>query len=420
MATAVVAGLLVVSAPAQAAQASGGMPAGSHRVTSVRYDLGDRVFVPPPTEAGQYEGANELAGVVYYPTDLAHGRFPLVMIQHGLWDTCADRVASVDFAAASKARDAAEAAGDTAEAARQQELAEAAAGSLRGWPCAPGIEQISSKNGYEYLARQLAAQGFVVVSIGANGINATSSGQAPTVYRARAALLNRHLAMWQQLSATGGGELAHHFTDPRDGRPRRVDFRGRVDLTNVGTVGHSMGGGGVMQQAADMRRDEWPAGVTVKGVFTLAPTGTWDNEPVTQTPFAVMWGTCDAVNTGGYFEWNGGRNTVPIHKFTVRGANHTFFNTQWSPGSGQVGAQDDAVPGSKPGTCLSQDGRDVDQVPLTETAQRSLASAYASAFFRRYLRGESGFDPILAGTRRPPGVPADVVDARVRRPLTAG
>ncbi|GCD95890.1 alpha/beta hydrolase [Embleya hyalina] len=419
-AAAAVAALLVVPAPAQAAEASGEVQAGSHRVASVRYDLGDRAFVPPPVEAGQYEGANELAGVVHYPTDLARGRFPLVVIQHGLWDTCADRRASVDLAAALKARDAAIAAGDTVEAERQQKSADVAADKLRGWPCAPGTEQISSKNGYDYLARDLAAQGFVVVSIGTNGINATSFGQAPTVYHARAALLNRHLAMWQRLSATGGGELAHRFTDPRDGRPRRVDFRGRVDMANVGTVGHSMGGGGVMQQAADLRRGDWPAGVTVKGVFGLAPTANWDNEPVTRVPFAVMWGTCDAVRGGNYFEWNAGRNTVPIHKFTVHGANHAFFNTQWSPSSGQVSAQDDATPGSKPGTCLSWDGRDVDEVALTEPTQRTLTSAYVSAFFRRYLHGETTFDPILAGTRRPPGVPADVVDTRVGPPLPTG
>ncbi|WP_439680882.1 alpha/beta hydrolase [Embleya sp. MST-111070] len=420
LAAAAVAALLVVPAPAEAAAASGGVQAGSHRVASVRYNLGDRAFVPPPVEAGQYEGANELAGVVHYPTDLARGRFPLVVIQHGLWDTCADRPASVDLAAALKARDAAMAAGDTVEAERQQKLADTAGDRLRGWPCAPGIEQISSKNGYDYLARDLAAQGFVVVSIGTNGINATSFGQAPTVYHARAALLNRHLAMWQQLSATGGGELAHRFTDPRDGRPRRVDFRGRVDMANVGTVGHSMGGGGVMQQAADLRRGDWPAGVTVKGVFALAPTSNWDNEPVTHVPFAVMWGTCDAVRGGNYFEWNAGRNTVPIHKFTVHGANHAFFNTQWSPSSGQVSAQDDAVPGGKPGTCLSQDDRNLDEVSLTEPTQRTLTTAYASAFFRRYLHGETGFDPILSGTRRPPGVPADVVDTRVDHPLPTG
>ena len=85
--------------------------------------------------------------MVFYPRDLAHGTHPLIMIEHGLRATCA--------------------------------------GPTQAWPCPAGEEQIPSYRGYDYLAEQLAGLGFVVVSIGANGINATSFGQAPTVYYAR-------------------------------------------------------------------------------------------------------------------------------------------------------------------------------------------------------------------------------------------
>ncbi|MGW4489735.1 hypothetical protein ACWEOE_38610 [Amycolatopsis sp. NPDC004368] len=220
-----------------------------------------------------------------------------------------------------------------------------------------------------------ARRGFVVVSIGANGINATAAVQAPTVYYARAALLNAHLAMWQ-LSATGSGPLSGHFTDPASGKARTVGFRGHVDLGDVGTVGHSMGGGGVMHQAADQRHGDWPAGVTVKAVLALAPTDNGNDEAATQVPFARMWGTCDQINTGNYFKGNSGDNQVPIYRFTLTGGNHDNYNTEWSPSGGQVGSHDDAIPGSRPGTCVPQfpDGPQQDQRELTENRQRAITT----------------------------------------------
>ena len=354
---AVVAVLLGITAvPAQA---------DPHDVLSVTYNLGDQAFQPPASIG--YDGRNELNGVVFYPRDLASGTHPLVMIEHGLWDTCAIGTGT------------------------QQ------------WPCPNGVGQIPSYRGYDYLAKQLAGLGFVVVSIGANGINATSFGQAPTVYYARAALINAQLAMWQQLSATGGGPLGGHFVDAAGGKST-VDFKGHVDLTDVGTIGHSMGGGGVMQQIADIRHDEWPPGVTVRATFAFAPTDNWNGEIVTKVPFATMWGTCDQVNTGSYFQQSKGNNTVPIYRYTLTGGNHDFYNTQWSPSSGQIGAYDDAIGGTKAGTCQAQiPGQTThpDQRELTEQQQRTIASTYVTAFFLRHLKGVKAVDPLLDGRVTP-------------------
>jgi dienelactone hydrolase len=352
-AAAVLLGMVVLTGTAQARE-----------VRSASYNLGDQAFQPPSSIG--YDGRSELAGAVFYPSDLARGTHPLIVIEHGMWDTCAT--------------------GD----------------GLTQWPCPPGVGQIPSYRGYDYLAKQLAAQGFVVVSIGANGINATSAGQAPTVYYARAALINAHLAMWQQLTATGEGPLRGKLIT--DGKPSTVDFKGHVDMTDVGTMGHSMGGGGAMQQIADQRRGEWPKGVTVRATFALAPTDNWNEEIVTKVPFATMWGTCDQVNTGGYFEQSAGKTTVPIYKYTLTGGNHDFYNTQWSPSSGQVAAHDDALPGKKPGYCQAtfpdRQPRP-DQRKLTETRQRAITSAYVTAFFQRHLYGRQGFDPLLTGKVRP-------------------
>ncbi|MEU4160074.1 hypothetical protein [Actinoplanes sp. NPDC026670] len=78
----------------------------------------------------------------------------------------------------------------------------------------------------------------------ANGLNA-NMGTAPE----RAHLINRHLAMLQQLTTTGRGPLAGRFTDAVTGRRSTVDFRGHLDMTRVGTLGHSVAGEGVYYQA---------------------------------------------------------------------------------------------------------------------------------------------------------------------------
>ncbi|MCS0637315.1 alpha/beta hydrolase [Streptomyces sp. LP05-1] len=410
-------GLCVPAAPAYAAAPTAppgrrhAEPAAADTVLTARYDLGDQAFRPPASLG--YTGRAELAADVYYPARPGTGRHPLVLMQHGSWETCADAAAESERAAAIKARDHALSQGDEAEADRQNALLERIAARLWAWPCAPGIAPIPSSAGYDYLARALARRGFVVVSVGANGINATAAGQADTVYKARAALLDRHLRMWQTLAGSGTGPLRGALTDPRTGAPVTAGFRGRLDMSRVGLLGHSMGGGGVMQEIADSSRAHWPAGVDIKAAFTLGPTATWDGEPVTRTPFAVMWGTCDQVNTGSYFEQNRAANRVPIYQYTLTGGNHDFYNKQWSPSSGQVAAHDDIVPGTAPGTCLSQyggtDRPQRDQPRLAERAQRLITVYRVTAFFERFLQDRTDREPHLTGAQPFPGEPAGTV-----------
>jgi hypothetical protein len=286
----------------------------------------------------------------------------------------------------------------------------------------------------------LASQGFIVVSVSANGVNAGQLGE--TADMARAAVVNKHLALWAQLDRTGSGPLAGRFTRPRTTTPVKVDFKGRIDLTRVGTMGHSRGGRGAMWQAADVHREQWPAGVQVKAVVALAPAsaygepGSDDAVPylVTKTPFMVWLGTCDG-DTGtqgqGFLQFALGRNRVPITQLTVHGANHSFVNTEWSPSSGQVDAGDDAEH-SGPGRCAgrtagnlptkpdgtfdpdAEDGSaDEDVAQLGETAERKVSTAYLSAYFRRNLMDDKRFDPMLSGKQSPLAAIADVEALRI-------
>jgi hypothetical protein len=368
------------AAPAGAAGSADPGAPGPERVATLTYTLGDSAFHVPafhvdPTDTDL--APIELTGVVHYPRDLSGGPHPLVLLLHGLAETCADRTAP-PFSH-----------------------------ELNQWPCAPGTPPIPSYRGYDYLGENLASYGFVAVSISANGVNVGDQGMQDP---ARATLINKHLAMWQQLTGTGGGPLAGRFTDPDTGATRTVDFTGKIDMTRVGTFGHSRGGRGVMYQAADSHRADWPVGVQIRAVFPMAPAGIAVPEDpdlaaevlTTTVPFAEWDGTCDYAVTGNFFEVNGAKDRAGSRRLLVHGANHNFINTQWSPSSGQVGASDDADLGPRPGPglCTERVG-DAPVRQLTEAEERTVATGYVSAFFRRYLTGDTAMDPILDGASQP-------------------
>lgn len=373
---------------------------GSDPVAAVHYTLGDTAFQVPGFHSGDPDETDladiELTGIVHYPRDLAGGPHPLVLMAHGLADTCADRNAPQR----PRPTPPTGTTGATAQTTAKDPLAQ--------WPCAEGTPILPSYRGYDYLGENLASHGFVVVSISANGINVGESGVPQDM--ARAALMNKHLAMWQQLTGTGGGPLAGRFTDATSGARRAVDFTGRVDLTRVGTLGHSRGGRGVMYQAAEKHRADWPAGVQVRAALPLAPAGiALPDDPdmvadyqLTSVPFLDWEGTCDYGAQGDFFPVTAGKNQATSRELRVHGANHNFLNVQWSPSSGQVSSYDDADFGPRPGPgkCTSRDD-DSAVRQLTEPEERRVATGYVSAYFRRYLTGDSGMDPILNGEKQP-------------------
>lgn len=310
-----------------------------HDVTRIEYTLGDRAFQVPGfhTEQDGPVADLEVTAVVHAPRRLV-GKRPLVLLAHGYWKPCHD----------------------------DQWI----------WPC-PQADPFPSYRGYDYLGEELARQGFLVVSISANGVNAGEMGQPADI--ARSALMSRHLELWRDLGE-GRGPLAQ----------RLRGFKGHVDTTNVGTLGHSRGGRGAVWQASDNHAQSLPAGVRIKAVLPLAPADYYAPGPeapenldyrITKIPFAVMTGDCDgAVNGGTYVKNAKGRNRVPVHAVTPKGANHNYFNTEWSYDNDSL--------------CPSN---------LTPEQQRKVATTYIPAFFRQYLHGQAS--PVVS--RGYPGV--DVV-----------
>ncbi|MGW5646252.1 hypothetical protein ACWEV3_39715 [Saccharopolyspora sp. NPDC003752] len=341
------ASLLVVTAQVSASARGGG-----NSVAIAEYDLADTAFTDPQTGT-----VSELRAVVHYPRKLT-GQSPLIVMAHGSWWAC-----------------------DAQDAGT--------------WPCPAGSRPFPSYRGYDYLGTALASAGFVVVSISVDGINQTSFD-----YGDRARLVNEHLRMWQQLAASGAGPLAGRFVAPDTGRPVTPEFTGHVDMTRVGTLGHSRGGKGVMWQASDKHRGEWPPGVQVGAVLALAPVkfdvpeGDHSDTLVTTLPFTVVTSGCDgAVGEAGqqYLDDLAGRNTVTDYSVSLLNANHNYYNTNWTPPF-KFGEDDS--------TCPAQE--------LAPAQQRHALTAYAVAFYRYELYGDQNGVLVLTGQRPLPGTTTKV------------
>lgn len=314
-------------------------PADANPVGVVEYNLGDKAFTDPG-----WGGVSELRAVVHYPKNLT-GSLPVVVLLHGQQLACYSTDEN-DWT----------------------------------WPCPPGVKPYPSNRGYDYLARALARDGFVVVAPAANGLN-HNTGTAPE----RAHLLNRHLVMLRQLTTTGRGPLAGRFTDPATGRPVDVDFRGHLDLNRVGTMGHSVAGQGVFYQAADAQKAELPAGVRIRGVAAVAsPYFKLIDTTVTTAQVAVLSVGCWAANDQEGF-YRDAESHHGVGGFLLRAplANHNYFNTAWTKGPGPTGG-DDTI-------CPQTVGRP------TAAQQQNLAVTYLTAFFEYALNNDKHALPVLTG-----------------------
>ncbi|MEV7414145.1 hypothetical protein [Streptomyces sp. NPDC089919] len=343
---------------------------GPYRTTSGEYAL-KSVKLPG------FPAAVEMQAVVVGPQG-APGKRPLALFLHGRHGTCYT-----------------------------------AAGETTGdWPCKPGAKPIPSHRGYLRAQQLLASQGYVTVSISANGINGQDWQAEDGGAQARSSLVRQHLARW--------ADWAAHRTDA----PAAVRATAPADLSRVMLVGHSRGGEGVNRAAMDSlypapaAQDgaKGPVRWKIRGNVLIGPT-IFGQNPVADVPSMTVLPGCDGdvSDLQGEIYTDGTRGTgtgTALHSSVyVVGANHNFFNSEWTPGQSAAPSEDDFWDGEKPDPVCAKTRK----TRLKATDQQAAGATYIAAAARLFVAGDDAVRPLLDGTgrRAPSAGPARVLSHAV-------
>lgn len=256
----------------------------------------------------------DLWAQVYRPADLGTSRHPLLVFLHGNHGTCGHFVAG-----------------------RGVRVDDNAQYTTEG-KCPPGYTVTPNHLGYAYLARALAARGYVVVSINANrGITAgVGDWDDSGLNLARGRLILRHLALLSDWNR-GAGAIAVPAT-------LGFDPKGRLDFSQVGLLGHSRGGEGARAALAQWRDagSVFPAMIgpmTIRSIFEIAPVDGQTSRLLDSTGVAsmILLPSCDGdvSDLEGVrvfdraFRFAGDPLVAPRGSFLVWGADHNAYNSEW-------------------------------------------------------------------------------------------
>ncbi|SDF93289.1 hypothetical protein SAMN05216553_104243 [Lentzea fradiae] len=377
-----------VAEPASPGQAVAGLPdlrpaADADPGTPGPYATRTGEYSLDPVTFPGYPQALEMDAVVVAPVD-APGERPLALFLHGRHVTCYDKNDPNGIALA--------------------------------WPCPEGLTAVPSHKGYLKAQRLLASQGYLTVSISANGVNAQDS-DVDAGAQARSTLVRHHLAKWADWTS-GSGPVPDVV---RDSAP--------ADLSNVLLVGHSRGGEGVNRAATDSLTPppgdtgfSGPVRWNVRGTVLIGPT-IFGHNPAPDVPSVTFLPGCDGdvsdLQGQIYLDQTQGvsRGEALHSALYMIGANHNYFNSEWTPGQAEAPAFDDFV--SPPPDEVCQPGA---ATRLTADQQQTMSATYLAASARLFLAGDESVLPLLdgSGVRAPSADPARVLSHAVggdRRPF---
>ncbi|MFH8610764.1 hypothetical protein ACH4D5_25125 [Streptomyces sp. NPDC018029] len=339
---------------------------GRYRTATGTYTL-DSVRLPG------FPAPVEMKADVIGPTD-APGKRPLVLFLHGRHYTCYG-------------------AGD-----RQG----------MGWPCLSGTKPVPSHKGYHRAQKLLASQGYVTVSIAANGINGQDDVAEDGGAQARSSLVRQHLARWAD------------WAEKRSTAPAGVRAVAPADPSRVLLVGHSRGGEGVNRAAldslspppADQDGYRGPVRWKIRGNVLIGPT-VFGQNPVPDVPSTTILPGCDGdvSDLQGEIYVDGTRGVsrgAALHSAVYMvGANHNFFNSEWTPGQATAPADDDFSSDDTTDPVCSKGTA----TRLTATRQQAAGATYIAASARLFVAGDDRVRPLLdgSGRRAPSADPARVL-----------
>lgn len=191
-----------------------------------------------------------------------------------------------------------------------------------------------SDPGYAYLGELLASQGFITVSVDENFLNGGFIGGIPSKKSENAArgwMLLMHLRAWEGFNKTEGNV-----------------FYGKVDMENIGLIGHSRGGEAVAHAAAQNRLPrftddgnlELGFNFGIKSIIAIAPVDRQYRPSKKPLPLEnVNYFSIQGSHDADMSSFHGNRQYQRV-KFTgqdfrckstlyIYRANHGQFNTVW-------------------------------------------------------------------------------------------
>jgi hypothetical protein len=367
------------------------------------YDFGDQAI----DMAGIGGIRGELTGRIYLPdAGVAPGERPTIILLHGRHTSCSAIVSP-------------------------------SPSNPNRWPCVVGQTEVPSYRGYDGTGQTLATWGYSVVSISANAINANDAQLTlDNGAKARGQLVIDSLKMLEKANA--GDPTGYHdnaldrdqsIEEALDAKPTQpepnvtnldadqldaADLVGRFDLDNIGIMGHSRGGEGVVSTVTLNQALAQPFGI--KSVLPLAPVD-FARMTVADTPMMVLLPYCDGdvSNQQGQHFNDDSRDAhddnVLLSTVWSMGANHNFFNTIWTPGKYPYSVSDDWGANSTDAVCGPMSGTNI---RLTADQQYQVGTAYMSAWFRMTVgEGDEDFLPMFDGSTKPTLSSVPTADIRV-------
>ncbi|WP_394615645.1 alpha/beta hydrolase family protein [Lentzea sp. JNUCC 0626] len=279
------------------------------------------------------------------------------------------------------------------------------------WPCPSGLTAVPSHKGYLKAQELLASQGYLTVSISANGINAQDAGTPDAGAQGRSSLVRHHLAKWADWAA-GRGAV-----------PDAVKSGPAADMSKVLLYGHSRGGEGVNRAATDSLAPppgdtgfSGPVRWNIRGTVLVGPT-IFGHNPAPDVPSVTFLPGCDGDVSdlqGQIFvdQTRGLSRGEAFHSaLYMVGANHNYFNSEWTPGQAEAPASDDFWPGEQPDP-LCTPGT---PTRLTAEQQQTMGATYVAAATKLFLGKDESVLPLLdgSGVRAPSADPARVLSHAV-------